>query len=330
MRSFKGARGGPVALAALAERRPKFVFDLGGGRLRAPLRAALRARSARTGRGLRRAPPASPRSGHEARDRIEPGGGDRHSGFRHLPLEPLEQSAGAFPELEQPVPLPHGAVVAAKRAPHLGSTASTSRSRNRRRSDAGPVNNPSIAGRSQTRLTCSASAPALLSLPAMRTVRALPSSLMPEAMPSNTMVARQRQHHHVLLPAHSTGADRMVIRLDRAPAMRGEIGIRWSREKAPGRSSPAPGSSPAPLGRTAGPRSSGADRPDGRRTAGQRAGQRWGQRRRGARSRGLSAVGGRDRASRRASGKGLSRRDRDRRSERSRAGSWAARLRQDR
>ncbi len=44
-----------------------------------------------------------------------------------------------------------------------------------------PVNRPSMAGISQTSLTCSASAPALSSLPAMRTVRLPLSSREPAA-----------------------------------------------------------------------------------------------------------------------------------------------------
>ena len=121
MRSFKGPGGGPVALAALFESGAKFILDLG-----------------RRARGKRRFEPPferdrSPREGafaalrahaldqrHEPAGRIEPCGGDRRARFRHLLLEPLEQSARPLPHLEQPVPLPHRPVVAAKRAPHLG------------------------------------------------------------------------------------------------------------------------------------------------------------------------------------------------------------------
>ena len=59
----------------------------------------------------------------------------------------------------------------------------TSRSRKRRRSDAGPAKSPSIAGISQTSGTYSPSAPALSFLPAMRTLRPVTSSRVPNGMP---------------------------------------------------------------------------------------------------------------------------------------------------
>ena len=167
MRSFKGAAAGPVALAARSragrESRPR-------PRSRAPSTAPLRASRPRRvsahGKGAcRRAPPASLDQADQALDRVEPRGGDCRACLGHLLLEPLEQR-GASPRAA-------GTGGSAAASPGRSGRAacaswdrrpSTSRSRKRRRSDADPVNSPSIAGISQTSLTCSASAPALIVL----------------------------------------------------------------------------------------------------------------------------------------------------------------------
>ena len=166
MRSFKGARGRPVALASLAQDMAKFVLDLGRRHVRdAPLRACPSSASTRIREGRIR-PRASRVRSIRAASRAQ-----RHrDGPRRSPCpasaicssSPSNRARASLAHLEQPVPLPHGAVVAAeRRCASSASTASTSRSRKRRRSDAEPVNSPSMAGISQTSLTCSASAPAL-------------------------------------------------------------------------------------------------------------------------------------------------------------------------
>ena len=87
----------------------------------------------------------------EALHRLAPRGGDGDGEFGDLALGGVEPDFFAAPLLQQAVAVAQRAVQRrSTRAPCSLSTASTSRSRKRRRSPAAPVNSPSMAGVSQT------------------------------------------------------------------------------------------------------------------------------------------------------------------------------------
>ena len=157
MRADQRAPRRGVAAALVAQQRAIAVFGVErrrSGRQRLDL-----ALQRQLGPGERRGVVAIARDHRlEAVDAFEPRRGDGDAEFGRLALERVEPGRVARALLEQPVAAAQRALELATRAPWWGSIASTSRSRKRRRSLAGPANRPSIAGVSQTRRRWSAKA----------------------------------------------------------------------------------------------------------------------------------------------------------------------------
>ncbi len=139
-----------------------------------------RARSRPTGRGLARALRASARS---ARQAARP----HRAARRRWPCR-LRPSAPPGPRTQRGSPRASGTAGSAaawrgrsglRGAAHLGIDGKHQPVEETPPLGRRPVNSPSMAGISQTSCTCSARAPALASLPAMRTVRPLLSSMLP-------------------------------------------------------------------------------------------------------------------------------------------------------
>src|SRR5688572_20520125 len=120
MGSDKGPPGGPVALACFAEEADIIVLDLN----RRPLAQRIFERSfeLQDGKGEGAVGALMPCRFDEARepgDGIEARGGNGDCRFPHLLLEPRKMRWRSFPDLEQPVPLAHGAIEPAAWHAHL-------------------------------------------------------------------------------------------------------------------------------------------------------------------------------------------------------------------
>ena len=151
MRAVERAAGGGVARAVLLQQRAVAVLDLGGAVVGEQLSpSSRRARSSARGNGasIARAAPSAAAgaptvSARARRHRDRDLGGlmlDRVEPMRIAVARPPAAGCASASERSS----------AATRLECCASTASTSRSRKRRRSEAGPLNSGSIAGVSQT------------------------------------------------------------------------------------------------------------------------------------------------------------------------------------